>query len=351
MKVKLKDLKPNPFKKWINNGKLNREAVDRCKESIAHGTLPNRFTARKTDRDYELVYGHHRLQAFRETKGKELQVNIDVVTYTDEQMLIDMIRENITQKHTDFQDTEDSILLTRKWLECGVSTINQFDKTLSKRGRPLVSKSYSDIAKFLSKKGKAIEAITVRNHLDIYDKLDKTIHDKVKKLRGGQDIDEDDVSFKQALALAKLPKKEQKPMLKALKRSRMQLGWKQRELVSKYQLAPNEIKEKVLTGKIDIVEVPELLRIEEMKQFLQKREVNNLEKRDRVIRAQEIVSLLRMDCHEIIDRIEKLNQKLIVIDQKGIEWFDRKSLNSFDTMIDQTMMAAEDLIEKCEKVR
>ena len=91
MKAKLKELMPNPFKKYINKGALTQNRLDIMKESIEHGTLPEHFTARKNNGVLELTSGHHRHHALMEKKGKEYEVDITLVDFNDEQMLIDNI--------------------------------------------------------------------------------------------------------------------------------------------------------------------------------------------------------------------------------------------------------------------
>ena len=39
---------------------------------------------------------------------------------------MDMIKENLTQRDTDFCDTEESVVLARTWLQSGAITVKQF---------------------------------------------------------------------------------------------------------------------------------------------------------------------------------------------------------------------------------
>lgn len=66
-------IKPNPFKKFINKGKLDEERVAKMGESLEHGTLPMIFSVRKTDKGYELCSGHHRVKAIEKKKGKDFK--------------------------------------------------------------------------------------------------------------------------------------------------------------------------------------------------------------------------------------------------------------------------------------
>lgn len=155
MKLKLSELNPNPFKKYINEGKLNKDRLAILKESIDHGTLPEHFYARKNNGKFELTSRHHSVAALKEIKGFNYEVDVTPVDFTDEQMLIDMVRENITQRDTDYHDTGESITLSKMWLQSGSKTVKLFNSLLSKRGiiegRGNISPdSYRSIAKFLS---------------------------------------------------------------------------------------------------------------------------------------------------------------------------------------------------------
>ena len=74
-------------------------------------------------------------------------------------MLIDLVRENATQRDTDYHDTIAGIVLAREWLRSNSSNVKQFDETrISKRGRdnegrPNEIDSYRSIANFLQTNG------------------------------------------------------------------------------------------------------------------------------------------------------------------------------------------------------
>lgn len=84
-----------------------------------------------------------------------LLIDVTPVTFSDEQMLVDMVRENITQRESDFHDTTEGMVLARSWLQSKCQRVNQFD-TLQKeiqKGKKdfqVVPDSYRSIARFLS---------------------------------------------------------------------------------------------------------------------------------------------------------------------------------------------------------
>ncbi len=101
MKIKLSELKPNPFKKQISKGLLNKEQVDKIKSNIKElgffGSLP----VFKKDNQYYLIAGHHRTQALKEIYGKEHEVEVTISNYNEDQVFKGMVIENLTQRTND----------------------------------------------------------------------------------------------------------------------------------------------------------------------------------------------------------------------------------------------------------
>jgi ParB-like chromosome segregation protein Spo0J len=225
MKVKICDIKPNPFKRFINEGELDSERIDKLMESIEHGTLPAQFVARKNEAGkWEQTSGHHRLAAFKKKYGKEFEVDITPVKFSDELMLVDMVRENITQRNSDFQDTEASIVLARNWLQSKANGVNQFHNIMKgKKGFQEIKQedSVRSVADFLSKSGKTISYRTVANYLNIHDKLDPTLHKKVGNFESKPTEQEEGIGVSVAAALAKLPKEQQREAYEHIKEQGM----------------------------------------------------------------------------------------------------------------------------------
>ena len=206
MNLAISEIKPNPFKKHINDGKLYEERVEICLESIEHGTLPENFTVRKNEAgEYELTTGHHKLEALRRKKGEDYKVAVNLVDYSDEVMVIDLFRENATQGNgnCDFETQRDGILLAREFLRfktgipskfnlgvggLGVSTSNGtnlvqqnpvgglkpstgFHPKGQKSGSQALPDSPLAVARFLSRHGATIGDENVRMFLAIADGL------------------------------------------------------------------------------------------------------------------------------------------------------------------------------------
>jgi len=281
MKIKLNELQPNPFKKYINDGKLNGDRLEILKESIDHGTLPENFFARKNNGGtWEMTSGHHRHRVLLDVKGSNYEVDITPVDFTDEQMLIDMVRENLTQRDTDFHDTFESIILARYWLQSKAPTVKQFHNRLKNgtlQGSEPQPDSYRSIAKFLSKKGKTLSYHTVKNYLDIRDKVSPEIIETIKKLKGGR-TPENITSFKQAIAISGIKDfHEQKDVLEAIKNSREGRAY---EYIPSYKNAPDKIKQLVRERKIDLADVKDYIQTEIPEEELEipNEDVMNLQK-------------------------------------------------------------------------
>lgn len=259
VKVMLKDILPNPFKKDINDGQLDEEQVEKLVEGYEQTVFHENLLARPSpfkEGKFELVYGHHRLEAAKRVYGKDFEMSLHVVDFSDEQMLIDLCRENLVQG-ANFHTELHSVLLSKKWLE--QSTVNSVYTTKDKsKGGYHTHQSQEigsrQIADFLSKEGKAISHATVSNLLRIQEGLSPELLKKVKKHSTTADVD-DTVTFKQALQLSSLEKAEQKPLLEAIKRDHQINGGRAHERIAQYKKAPEEIKQAVRKGEINLSDV------------------------------------------------------------------------------------------------
>ena len=68
--VMLKQIKPNPFKKFINGGKLNTSIIEKLIEGFKQTKFHENICARENEGNIELIYGHHRLEAAIKVYGE-----------------------------------------------------------------------------------------------------------------------------------------------------------------------------------------------------------------------------------------------------------------------------------------
>lgn len=117
-RITLGGLVPNPFKKHILNGRIDEEKVKAIKQSASKTSFWENWVVRKHGDEYQLVFGHHRLQAALDLYGVAHRVSVQIVAYTDEQMAIALVNENATQTEH-YQEREDVIRLFRDNLRSG----------------------------------------------------------------------------------------------------------------------------------------------------------------------------------------------------------------------------------------
>jgi ParB-like nuclease family protein len=93
-KVKLSELKPNPFKKFIQEGRIDPLVVKQIKESMSKTSVWEQWVVREAEEGYEIAFGHHRLKAAIELLGKEHEVSVQVEKYDDDRMFFALADEN-----------------------------------------------------------------------------------------------------------------------------------------------------------------------------------------------------------------------------------------------------------------
>ena len=153
MKIKLKDLKPNPYKKAINGGELNEDKVEKLKESIRKDGFWNNILCRQHNSNYQLAYGHHRVEAAIQVLGADHIVDIPCEKLSDEAMIRILGNENSMQneEYTIYQ--VDQVLATQKFLEDNPKIVKRLfpagDRELSKGGRYPEANSAKTISLFL----------------------------------------------------------------------------------------------------------------------------------------------------------------------------------------------------------
>ncbi len=116
MKIKVGELKPNPYKAFVEEGKLNQEQVERLKASEEELGMMTSIPVVKRGKDYHLVSHHHRVEALKQKYGKDYEVEVTVHDYTDEQLMRGMVVENLTQRAGDFREELQNLTAIRRFL-------------------------------------------------------------------------------------------------------------------------------------------------------------------------------------------------------------------------------------------
>ncbi len=269
MKLQLKDLEQNPYKKEISDGKLNQEQVDKIKANIKKLGLMGSIPIRKFKGKYQLVSHHHRLEALKQLHGKDFKVEVVIHDYDDEQMLRGMVIENITQRTGEFREETENVVVVRKYLN------DNNDKLLSLREsrkhqeklniRYKEKPTTEDIARWIDPEYKVMSHDKVNQLLNIKDKLDPELQIRVEKTHKGsaeKRTDEKVISFIQAEMLSKIEnRQEQRDLAKSLSKTEEVRVREQGKDLSAYKLLPKKIKEEIRKGKLDLHTSPRILRV------------------------------------------------------------------------------------------
>lgn len=134
MKIKVSDLKPNPFR---NTGKypIDREKVEDLKASIQETGFWNNFPVRERNGKYEIPHGHHRLAGLQELGIVE--VDLPVWKISDENMIKMMVIENMPWAHIPSVMFE-NVRIARSFIDDRLEKYDTWEE-LQKKGLPNVA--------------------------------------------------------------------------------------------------------------------------------------------------------------------------------------------------------------------
>ena len=261
MKIKINQLKPNPFKKQIAKGRLDEDQVKRIMSNMKELGLMGALPVFKKGNDYHLINGHHRTEALKRQFGKNHEVEVVVHNYSEEQVLRGMIVENLTQRANDFKEEVENLKAIKGYLKKNVAV--QPLNTKRKDGQDLRPQNISeqgsirDIISWLNKNGEVMSIGKISSLLKIEDKLDPELYDRVEKAsHAGGTKEGETIGVKDATALSSIEdKEEQKDMAKALLDTREQHGNRKNKNITLYKNAPEEVKQQVRSGAIDLADI------------------------------------------------------------------------------------------------
>lgn len=93
MRVKIKDVLPNPFRD-MENYTINRQKIQQLIRSFETTSVWPVLIARKVNGSVELAFGHHRKAAIEERYGSSFEIDVIILDLSDEDMLKYMANEN-----------------------------------------------------------------------------------------------------------------------------------------------------------------------------------------------------------------------------------------------------------------
>lgn len=164
MKVKLKDIEFNPFRN-IDLVPIDRVAVDKIKESITDHGLWEGLRVRPKDNNwksgkYQIPFGHHRLVALREMGISE--IDIPVVEITDYDMVLMMVRENMTQSGMDLKRIHGTVREVKEFLDGELIKYKSWDEVTSNE---IIRCLFSGQTAFTECKTKGVGQTTIKKFL------------------------------------------------------------------------------------------------------------------------------------------------------------------------------------------
>lgn len=144
MKIKVKDLLPNPFRN-IEAYPIDPEKIRQLRNSIRETTFWDNILARPAPNNgrYQIAYGHHRLTAIKEELGKDTVVDIPVRDLSDEDMLRIMANENMQEWSTDWRVIVETVREAKKFLEKHIELAKKhggYKKGYSEVGKTVISR-------------------------------------------------------------------------------------------------------------------------------------------------------------------------------------------------------------------
>lgn len=274
MKLPLSELNPNPFKKEINGGKLNKETIIKLISNLDKLDLMGAIPVVKRDEKYCLVSHHHRVQALKIKFGKKHEVEVIVHNYDDDQLLRGMVIENLTQRNDEFHEVTDNLLAIETYLNKNpkiLHVLRASRETSDKDslGRKIVrgalegeykdKATANDIAAWLdNNSGDIMSHDKITNCLNIKKNLAPELYEQIKNTQAGSATERDEaLQETQAVYLSRIKDKdEQKDLAQALKTTSEQRVRAQGALISEYKKANEDTKKKVREGKIKLEELP-----------------------------------------------------------------------------------------------
>jgi len=271
MKLKISQLKPNPFKKQISKGELNKEQVDKIKANIEELGFFSALPIFKKGDNYHLVAGHHRLQALKEVYGKDYEVEVIVNNYNEDQVFKGMVIENITQRTNDFMELNENVVAIESYLNIKPEILKSLRESRShpskspygqgeKMKKEFQDKATSsDIGFWIDKKTEeVISHDVITQNLNIFHKLDPELRKGIEKKHDKTFLERADETpnYSQAVYLSGIEGyEEQNKLKKALNKSREQRVRDQGKLVTQYKNAPEEVKDQIKKGFIDLADI------------------------------------------------------------------------------------------------
>lgn len=205
MKVKLKDIKPNPYR-YINKGyPIDKAKVEKLRSSIARTGFWDNLVARQKDGEIEIAYGHHRIEACRQELGDKFEIDVIVKDLDDATMLKIMAAENDSMDIMSPMVINETVRATLDFLKDVNSDV--YAKEARKHG---ISTKAEGVAQFLNWSPRRIQEAMKAIHSIEKGLVDKEEYESIPFQAGAEE-------FRRQVTLNPIPKEKRTPIIEKLK--------------------------------------------------------------------------------------------------------------------------------------
>jgi len=144
MKVKIRDLKPNPYRD-MKHYPVDSSKIETLIASIKQTGFWDNILGRKSNDKVEIAYGHHRLIALQKIFKEDDFVDIPIKPLSDANMLKIMANENMDEWKTNPAVIDETVKAAKKFLEGHPEEMKKVSPTGPTPGKS----GFRTIAKFL----------------------------------------------------------------------------------------------------------------------------------------------------------------------------------------------------------
>jgi len=151
MKVKVKDVKANPYRN-IDHYPLNKEKIMALTNSIEETGFWDNLVGRVVDGEIQIAYGHHRIEALRLAKGfgYDFEFELTIKDLDNATMIKIMAKENMSEWEHSITVIDETIKVTKKFLESDLTFVATKKVTTNKNSKAEKGEaSGEDISNFL----------------------------------------------------------------------------------------------------------------------------------------------------------------------------------------------------------
>ena len=227
MKVRLKDVKSNPWR-YVNKGyPIDQAKVEKLRSSIKRTGFWDNLVAREHKGEIQIAYGHHRLEALRREYGLEHEVEMIMRDIDDAQMLKIMAAENEAMDVMSPMVINETIRAAKDFLE-------SHPEEMKKLGHSVVTRKDEKVrigdyvAKFLAWPIRRVEESLAALRSFEKGELRKEEYESIPFQSSADE-------FRKAVIKHRLPEEVRKRIVKGLVEQKMGGRWVEQE-VMKYRL-------------------------------------------------------------------------------------------------------------------